>query len=137
MVALQYAEAATKSPANAAGILDIRATSLAKPPKREHDTKSLIVLARQLETLLEVATSLGNHRRFSDRDGVLNDVGSEFDDITDSICEHYSDAMVRLRDSSPTSRADIKARRIALLKYDLGCDDDVTERALASMGSSR
>jgi hypothetical protein len=105
----------------------------ASVPSREHSITELIALMRAVDTLLQVAMGLGHNHSFMARGGSLNEAGAEFDAICDDLSERHLNLFSRLRDATPTSRQDIEDRQCELLKHDLGCDQDVTDVALAAV----
>ena len=123
MDALSYTEDRCVSPAASP-------KSVGFPPMRPASTFELVQLGQLLETLLSVAHGLGNNQHLKDARGVLNEAGERFDEVTEAICNAYISVMGDLRDSRPLTRGESEDKACELLKFDLGCDQDVTDAVL-------
>ena len=93
----------------------------------------LIALYRALETLGAVCSSLSCQPRLVDDRYLVTLAGREFDDIGQVICDKTLEVMDRLREAKARTEFDRIERAPALLQYDLGCDCDVTEVAVAAV----
>lgn len=95
--------------------------------------KDLVALYRALETLMAVSSSLSCQPRLVNDKSILTDAGREFDEINEAICNKLLDVMERLRDTPARNEHERTDRGVALLCFDLECDADVSDVALAAV----
>lgn len=93
----------------------------------------LVQLARAMNTLLDVAVSLGGRSTFYNAAGLLNAAGGRFDEMVGVISDAYLGLLDELRETQPRAVSTAEDRSCELLAFDLGCDQDVTDVALAAV----
>lgn len=128
-----YPETVTVSPSIAADFVAIPATPSAHLPEKARSVPDLIALAQALDTMVTIANALTSTAGMQNRSGVLNDAGSELDDITDILVERHLAVMERLRDAQPVTKREAEDRAVALVRWDLEVDQDVTDKVLAAV----
>lgn len=100
--------------------------------KPQFSTLELLHLSRALNTLVDVASALSMRPGLSDG-GTSTRAGRRFDDLTQRLCDEYLAVMEELRESQPRTERDAEDRGCDLLAYDLACDQDTTDVALAAV----
>lgn len=93
----------------------------------------LIALANALDAMVSVASALTSARRMRGQRGTLNAAGSEMDDLTDILVDRHVAVIDRLREARAATESEAEDRACALLRWDLECDQDATDVALAAV----
>lgn len=93
----------------------------------------LVDLGRALNTLLDVASALTNRPGFHDQYDRMARAGERFDRLVGLISDEYLEVMSELRDSRPRHASEAENRSCDLLAFDLNCDQEPTDIALAAV----
>lgn len=104
-----------------------------EPAKFAMAVSELVQLARAMQTLASVADSLTNRGAFTNDEGRRTAAGRRFEKIADAICDEYLEVMSELRAAKPRNEREMEDRGCELLAYDLNCDQDPTDIALAAV----